>query len=254
MNFLQQPEHGVVVEYEFFQIPDVEDLPSCVASAVEELIRRERTPSDEDVRAMVQSMGDDIGSTQNGAQRRVQIAEAQSSPAGSPTATATNQRNQSNQSNQSESGNGAARVRVVMPHTNAMELALHRSFQNGGNLLRESRLTTQEIQLLVRQSTGYRLRRLRRRNFPPAGVVTRSRARRARLAHVRPRSPERFECVICMDPIRYRSRRIFLSCGHVYHRDCIVQALASLPRRCPSCRTEVVLETEEHEVETDVTF
>ncbi len=247
MNFLQQPEHGVVVEYEFFQVPDVDDLPSRVASAVEELIRRERTPSDEDVRAMVQSMGDETES----AHSRVQIAPAQTSPASSPTAAATNQMNQRNQS---ESGNSAARVRVVMPHTNAMELALHRSFQNGGNPVRESRLTTQEIQLLVRQSTGYRLRRLRRRNFPPTGVVTRSRARRARLAHVRPRSPERFECVICMDPIRYRSRRIFLSCGHVYHRECIVQALASLPRRCPSCRTEVVLETEEHEAETDVTF
>jgi len=242
MNFLQQPEQGVVVEYEFFQVPDVEDLPSRVASAVEELIRRERTPSDEDVRAMVQSMDNETDSTQSDAQRRVQIAQSQSSPAASPTAAATSQRE------------GAARVRIVMPHTNAMELALHRSFQNGGNPARESRLTTHEIQILVRQSTGYRLRRLRRRNFPPSGAVTRSRARRARLAHVRPRSPERLECVICMDPIRYRSRRIFLSCGHVYHRDCIVQALASLPRRCPSCRTEVVLETEEHEAETDVTF
>ena len=242
MNFLQQHEQGVVVEYEFFQVPDVEDLPSRVASIVEELIRRERTPSDDDVRAMVQSMDDETNSAQNGAQRHVQVAQTQSSPAGSPTAAATSQRE------------GAARVRIVMPHTNAMELALHRSFQNGGNPARESRLTTHEIQILVRQSTGYRLRRLRRRNFPPSGAVTRSRARRARLAHVRPRSPERFECVICMDPIRYRSRRIFLSCGHVYHRDCIVQALASLPRRCPSCRTEVVLETEEHEAETDVTF
>lgn len=239
MNFLQQPEEGVVVEYEFFQVPDVDDLPSRVASAVEELIRRERTPSDEDVRAMVQSMGDETEPSHS----RVQIAEAQTSP------TATNRSGESG-----ESGGSAARVRVVMPHTNAMELALHRSFQNGGNPARESRLTTHEIQILVRQSTGYRLRRLRRRNFPPSGVVTRSRARRARLAHVRPRSPERFECVICMDPIRYRSRRIFLSCGHVYHRDCIVQALASLPRRCPSCRTEILLDTEEHEAETDVTF
>lgn len=233
MNFLQQPEQGVVVEYEIFEIPDVEDLPSRVASAVEELIRRERTPSDEDVRAMVQSMGDE-----NVAQTRVQIAQPQSSPAGSPTAAATR-----------------TRVRIVMPHTNAVELALHRSFQNGGNPARESRLTTHEIQILVRQSRGYRLRQLRRRNFPPLGAVTRSRARRARVAHVRPRSSERLECVICMDPIRYRSRRIFLSCGHVYHRDCIVQALAALPRRCPSCRTEIILEAEEeHEAETDVTF
>ena len=124
MNFLQQHEQGVVVEYEFFQVPDVEDLPSCVASAVEELIRRERTPSDDDVRAMVQSMVDETGSTQDGAQRRVQVTQSQSSPAGSPTAAATSQRE------------GTGRVRIVMPHTNAMELALHRSFQNGGNLAR----------------------------------------------------------------------------------------------------------------------
>ena len=61
MNILQQPEEGVVVEYEFFELPDMEDLPSRVVSAVEELIRRERTPSDDDVRSMVQSVGDETG-------------------------------------------------------------------------------------------------------------------------------------------------------------------------------------------------
>jgi len=244
MNILQQPEEGVVVEYEFFELPDMEDLPSRVVSAVEELIRRERTPSDDDVRTMVQSVGDETGHAQRGAhqQGRVQMADQpQNESAGGMPTTATSQRE-----------GAGVRVRVVMPHANAVELALHRSFQNGGNPARESRLTPREIQILARQSTLYRLRRLRRCNFPRRGVVTRSRALQAR--HARARASERLNCVICIDPIRYPSTRIFLSCGHVYHRACIIQALAVLPRRCPSCRAEILLETEFHEAETDVTF
>ena len=213
----------VVVEYEFFEVPDVENFPQRVMTVVEDLIRRDRTPSDELLRSLVCDLGNpNPADDANAAQPAQPAQQAQQ----------------------------ATRIRVMLPEQHAVDVAMLRSFEQGGNIVREETLTPAQIRILQRQSTSYRLRRLHRGNFP-SPMMTRSRARRA---HARPRSPERFQCVICMEPIRYRSKRIFLVCGHVYHRDCIVPALATLPRRCPSCRTEIVLEPEAPlEAEVDIT-
>jgi len=49
-------------------------------------------------------------------------------------------------------------------------------------------------------------------------------------------------CVICLERVRQSRDRIFLDpCGHVFHKDCIVQWLEKLPRQCPTCRDDVNL-------------
>lgn len=207
----------VVVEYEFFNVPSscLGQLPERVTQAVNALVRRQRVPSDDDVRELVQEAKDEeqegqLQMTPSSAESVYVVSE--STPAVEP-----------------------ARVRVMVPHNVAVELALHRSFQEGGNVERRSALTAAEIRALSRRSQALHLRRLRAHQQESQSLQC------ARVPPERRRiSPAVSTCVICLDRVRQSRDRIFLDpCGHVFHRDCIVQWLEKLPRQCPTCRVDV---------------
>jgi len=193
----------VLVEYEFFNIPTehLGELPTRVTRAVGTLVRRGRVPSDEDVREMVQES--------EGVANSARSAYAFSTPA----------------------HHVPARVRVVVPHNVALDLALHRSFQEGGNVEQQSALTADEMCALVRRSQLVNIRQLHEAQRLEANVLERRRI-----------SPAINTCVICLERVRHRKDRTFLDpCGHVFHKDCIAQWLEKLPRQCPTCRVEVNL-------------
>lgn len=127
-----------------------------------------------------------------------------------------------------------ARVRIMLPENVAIDLALHRSFQEGGNVPQTRPLTVVETRRLMRRSRAVRVRQLRAARLDSA----------QRLSH-------RETCVVCMEKIRYRPQKIYLDpCGHVFHQSCIVPWLARLPRTCPSCRVSVDLEARDEEEST----
>ena len=134
----------VMVEYEFFNVPSscLGQLPERVTRAVNALVQRQRVPSDEDVREMVR---DEESQTSTGDTSAVS-ADVVPSPAEVAEAAELVE---------------PARVRVMMPHNVAMELALHRSFQEGGNVEQRRALTTAEVLALVQRSRRVNLRRLR---------------------------------------------------------------------------------------------
>lgn len=178
---------SVVVEYEFFNVPEssLNTLPRRVTEAVATLVRRRRVPSDDDVRDMVQPHA---ASTDSSADN--EIAES-------------------------------ARVRVVLAQNVALDLAMHRSFQEGGNKQQTRALTQDEIFAMQLRSEQM----LRRR---------------ARTAHA---NSEDNTCVICMEKVFEDENCIVVlsSCGHAFHKDCIVQWLERLPRACPLCKSDVDL-------------
>ena len=187
---MESPQNAQVeVEYTFRELPGefVVDLPQRVEAAVSQLIRRDRIPSDDDVRNLV--VPDAVSDTDT-------------------TTTAT--------------------VRMLLPHSVAVDVAMDRSFNEGGNRVQEAELTPRDIYVLTRRSRFMRLARLRRFN------------RRASLPTAFVESPND-DCVVCMEPVRYRATRIILECDHVFHRDCIVDWLKRTPRKCPSCRQSVDL-------------
>jgi hypothetical protein len=47
-------------------------------------------------------------------------------------------------------------------------------------------------------------------------------------------------CSICLDNYRPKQRVGILSCGHVFHKDCIYQWLG-YQKTCPLCRAENVI-------------
>lgn len=198
----------VMVEYEFFNVPSlcIGELPERVTRAVDTLVRRQRVPSDDDVREMVQEEG----------------SAASSAYAVTPPANPE-----------------PARVRVMVPHNVAVELALHRSFQEGGNVEQQSVLSPAETRTLVRRSQLVNIRQLREQNEQNEQGGRAPQRRRI--------SPATSTCVICLERVRQRRDRIFLDpCGHVFHKHCIVQWLEKLPRKCPSCRVSVNLSPLEH--------
>ena len=212
MNFAED-QASAVVEYEFFNVPEeaLIALPDRVNNAVRTLVRRERTPSDDDVRAIVQS------------------GESKSS------------------SNWSEMP--SARVRVVVPESVAIDVALQRSFDNGGNVIESQPLTIEEKRRLLRKSTRFRLQRLRKMNTPEARQRRARELQKSRQKRQRRVSPERQVCIICMEKIKYRVDKVFLdACGHVFHIDCVVNWLAQIPRTCPTCRVPVDLTPQANEV------
>lgn len=190
----------VMVEYEIFNVPSeaLQELPERVTRAVRTLVRRQRVPSDEDIRDM--------------------LRDAETPSAGS------------------DASEEPTRVRVMLPHSVAVELALHRSFQEGGNVEQRRALTAAEIRTLSRRSRFVHVRQLRSRRRDDDAESSRPLPERRRI------SPSVNTCIICMDRVRHRRDRVFLDpCAHVFHRECIVQWLEKLPRKCPSCRSDVNL-------------
>ena len=209
----------VMVEYEFFNVPSscLEQLPERVTQAVNTLVRRQRVPSDEDVRELVQEEKEE----------EEEDAELYT-PSSAESVHVV-----------SESARAAetARVRVMLPHNVAVELALHRSFQEGGNVEQRAALTAAQVRTLVRRSQLVHLRRLREQEEQNQSLQGPRRAPQRRRI-----SPAVSTCVICLDRVRQSRDRVFLDpCGHVFHKDCIVQWLEKLPRQCPTCRVDVNL-------------
>lgn len=179
-----QNSHSVVVEYEFFDIPEtsLDALPRRVTEAVETLVRRRRVPSDDDVREMVHS---------------------NCTPMGSPRSTETA---------------ASARVRVVLAHSVAVDLAMHRSFNEGGNVQQTAALTSQELSALLSNSRQI----IAQRNDSS--------------------TLEDASCVVCMETVDVGGDCVALSpCKHMFHKDCIAKWLERLPRACPMCKSDVNL-------------
>ena len=128
-------------------------------------------------------------------------------------------------------GGTTARVRILLSESTALDLALHRSFEEGGNVVRTRALSADELHRLTTRSAAIRVRRTAQR------VAARHRRPRRR----RRSSPVRPVCAICLDTVRYPAHRLFLDCAHVFHRECIVEWLQTLPRKCPTCRETVDL-------------
>ena len=199
----------VMVEYEIFNVPSscLGQLPERVTRAVNTLVGRQRVPSDDDVRELVQG-------------------EEQPVPSNAASVYAVSE---------SARRREPARVRVMLPHNVAVELALHRSFQEGGNAEQRCALTAAEVRALVRRSHFFNVRQLRaQQEEAQSPQATRRAPERRRV------SPAASTCVICLERVRQSRDRTFLDpCGHVYHKDCIVQWLEKLPRQCPACRVDV---------------
>jgi hypothetical protein len=198
----------VIVEYVFEGVPDtaLPRLPVEVQRAVRHFTDRNQLPTDAAVRERV------LGGA-----------------ADAPGADGT-----------------VARVRILLPDRVALDLALDRSFETGGNVVRERPLSALELHRLVRRSAAVRVRQLRDANHAAA----RRRAARRVASRANPRepggarrqsSPVRPTCAVCLEVVRYRTQRVYLECRHVFHHACAVGALRTLPRRCPVCRAAVDL-------------
>lgn len=116
----------VLVEYTFHNVAseNLAELPQQVESAVELLVRRERLPSEENVRDVVQENSGDRESTQ-------------------------------------EEGS-TAHVQILLPHQVAMEVAMDRSFRTEQPPT-TTPLSTIDVRILTRRSVRTRLRTLRER-------------------------------------------------------------------------------------------
>lgn len=185
-----QNSHSVVVEYEFFDIPEtsLDALPRRVTEAVETLVRRRRVPSDDDVREMVHS---------------------NCTPVSSPRSTETA---------------ASARVRVVLAHSVAVDLAMHRSFNEGGNVQQTAALTPQELSALEINSRHI----IAQRSGDSSAV-------------------EDISCVVCMEILVEGGDCVALSpCKHMFHKNCIARWLERLPRTCPMCKSDVNLTSVSH--------
>lgn len=180
-------DEGVLVEYTFPGLSnrDTENLPQRVSEAVDLLVTRERLPSDEDVRALVRE-------STLGAELR--DSEEESNPT----------------------------VRVLLPHSVAVDLALYRSFHEQ-QPQHTTPLTQTELRILTRRSRRIRLRLVREQ------LRWNEILRRASV-----------NCVICMEPVTCQAQRLVLECTHEFHRDCIIPWLDT-HRACPTCRGGVNL-------------
>ena len=228
MNLLG--DHHVVVEYEFFNVPEsvLVDLPQRVNSVVQSLVRRDRIPSDDDVRQLVRDFAEE---------EHVEDEDADSDLAIELTANMP-----------------TARVRVMLPEPIAVDVALQRSFDHGGNASQTSELTTEEVRRLTRRSTRIRLKKLRRVDATALPVEQRRLSRRRSYAMACAFSPAEETCVICLETLTQRSQKLYLDpCEHLFHRGCIVEWLAQLPRKCPSCRADIDLSARADELPGPVT-
>lgn len=180
----------VLVEFTLFNIPesDLDQLPGRVEEAVSDLVGRERLPSDENVREFLRENSDTAA--EGGDENSIE----------------------------------PARVRIMLPHDVAVDIAMDRSF-NTEQPPSESPLTTAGLRVLTRRSVKTRLRILRRA-FATEEVSS-------------PTDPS--TCVVCLERVVYNATKITLECEHCFHRGCIVAWLAKLPRQCPSCRFGVDL-------------
>ena len=46
------------------------------------------------------------------------------------------------------------------------------------------------------------------------------------------------DCIICCDKIEIQNIT-YLSCGHPYHNECIINLVKKRIRKCPECRTKI---------------
>ena len=141
----------------------------------------------------------------------------------------------SNNEDSSEEPRGDVRVQIMLPHEIAMEVALDRSF-NTEQPRHDIPLSTTDLRILTRRSVRTRLRTLRHR-LSRESILPR----------------EYTTCIICMEQIRYNSDKLTLECEHEFHRQCVVDWLAKIPRQCPSCRFDINLSPrmdEEHLLST----
>lgn len=193
MNFA---EESVLVEYAFTELSNAEvrDLPQRVNNAVETLVTRDRLPSDEDVRELVRE-----------AATNVTAADANDNPTGG-----------------GDYDREELRVRVLLPHSVALHLAMHRSFHEE-QPSSATPLSPTDVRILTRRSRRARLRAVRQQ-LAVNEIVRRS------VPH----------CVVCMEKIQCRAQRLVLECMHEFHRNCIVPWLGRR-RICPICRTHIDL-------------
>lgn len=119
----------VLVEYTFHNVPNesLADLPQQVENAVEHLVRRERLPSEENIRDAMRENADE---------------------------------HEESQAAQEEGY--TAHVQILLPHRVAMDVAMDRSFRAEQPQTSAS-LTTREVRILTHRSVRARLRALRER-------------------------------------------------------------------------------------------
>ena len=130
-----------------------------------------------------------------------------------------------------EEEGSVVRIQIMLPHEVAVGVAMDRSFRTE-QPVQNMPLTTTELRILTRRSVRTRLRTLRQRlnreNILPREYAT---------------------CVVCLEQVRLNCNKITLECEHTFHRACVVEWLAKMPRQCPSCRFDVDLSprlSEEH--------
>ena len=137
-----------------------------------------------------------------------------------------------------EEEGSVVRVQIMLPHEVAVEVAMDRSFHTEQPSQKEP-LTTTEMRILARRSVRARLRTLRQR-LGGENILPR----------------EHDTCVVCLEQIRFNCNKITLECEHTFHRDCVAEWLAKMPRQCPTCRFGVNLSPrldEEHFLATSRT-
>ena len=132
----------VLVEYTFHNVPNesLADLPQQVESAVENLVRRERLPSEDNIRDVMRESAAEGSEEKNTDEQEV------------------------------EATGYTAHVQILLPHQIAMDVAMDRSFHTEQPPA-STPLTTRDIRILTRRSVRTRLRtireRLRRENILP---------------------------------------------------------------------------------------
>lgn len=129
-------EQPVLVEYTFSGLSQraARDLPQRVEAAIDSLVRRERLPSDEDVRAIVHGVAQQETRTGSQTGSQEQLVDE----------------------------NHDLSVQVMLPHEIAVGLAMHRSFHTVQPRPVEP-LTVVELRTLTHRSRRTRLRIVRRR-------------------------------------------------------------------------------------------
>jgi hypothetical protein len=61
---------------------------------------------------------------------------------------------------------------------------------------------------------------------------------------------ESYECPICLDKVKENSNVFLTLCGHLFHHDCLNQAM-SFRKKCPTCRRGIYLNNFKYETSDD---